>query len=307
MSRDNSAPPCRPVWVLGIDRSGTSLVSDLIHRWGAYAGDADSLGGADVFNPQGYFEYSPMQALLHEVAVGTDVTEWDPRFPALLQKQAFNPELREKALALVAEMEKEGRPWLWKEPFISLHMSFWERIVSPPVCVMTVRNPHDSASSFTRMGFRTEVRERLRLTSYFSLRWQVFMLAILDYLERNDEHLVVCYESLLREPAAEVDRLCRFLDRCFDQTQGGAERSARMVAAIDPKLWRYKEPTSFFDVPEATEAQKELLRYLHRRAADQRDPFDPARYPYPPHYQEYLDNFDQLVGYLQERSSKSQP
>jgi hypothetical protein len=283
--------------VLGADRSGTSLVSELIHRWGAYAGEASALGDGDVYNPHGYFEYTPMQELLHDVTVSTGVTEWDPRFHEVLKLRARDPDHRRRALELVAAMEKEGRPWLWKEPFISLHMPFWELLIPPPVCVMTVRNPHDSARSFSRMMLGPEMSERISLTAYFCLRWQSFMLAVLDYLERNPEHLVVCYEELLRDPAGQVLRLCRFLDRRFGLAgdEDEEERAATMRAAIDPALWRNKAASSFFDVPEATGAQKDLLRHLHRRAADARQPFASESFPFPPYYQEYLENFELLV------------
>jgi Sulfotransferase family len=297
MSREQSvaAPPCRGIFVLGTDRSGTSLVSNLLHLWGAYPGDAALLGEADNFNPQGYFELSPMQKLLDAVALSTGVSNWDPRFQELLKLRACDPGHRRRALDLVAEMEKQGRPWLWKEPFISLHMPFWELVIPPPVCVVTVRNPHDSARSFTRMNLGPETSARISLTAYFTLRWQTFMLAILDYLERNPDHLVVCYEELVRDPAGQVLRLCRFLDRCFGLAEGEEERAAAMIATIDPALWRYKAPSSFFDVPEATEAQKDLLRYLHLRAADVREPFAAERYPFPPYHREYLENFELLL------------
>jgi hypothetical protein len=243
-----------------------------------------------------------MEDLLHRVAESTGVTMWDPRFPALLRQRADDPALRERALQLVAGMEKAERPWLWKEPLLSLHMSFWERLVQVPACVLTVRNPHDSARSFARIGLGPEMADRLPLTSFFILRWQLFMRSILGYFERNSNHLVLCYEELLRSPAKQVDRLRRFLDRQLRLTDEGEERSARMLAAIDPKLWRYRAANSFFEVAEATEEQKELLRHLHRRAADVREPFEPERYPIPPHYQEYLENFDLLRKYLRERN-----
>lgn len=300
-----ASAPCRPILVLGIERTGTSLVADLIHRWGAYPGEPDSLGTPDAANPRGYFEHAPMEELLLEVAASTGVTPWDPRFPGLLRQRADDPVLRAKALELVARMEEPGLPWLWKEPFLSLHISFWERILAAPACVVTVRNPHDSARSFARIGLGQEMSDRLPLTSFFILRWQLFMLSILDYFERNPDHLVVCYEDLLRSPAEQVERLRRFLDRQLGLPEGGEERSARMLAAVDPALWRHRAESSFFEVPEATEAQKELLRHLKRRAADVREPFAPERYPIPPHYQEYLENFDVLRGYLRDRRRAS--
>ena len=50
--------------VLGVERSGTSVVAEMIHRWGAYAGDQEKLHKADVHAPRGYWEYLPVWDLL---------------------------------------------------------------------------------------------------------------------------------------------------------------------------------------------------------------------------------------------------
>ena len=31
-------PESHPIIVLGVERSGTSVVAEMVHRWGAYAG-----------------------------------------------------------------------------------------------------------------------------------------------------------------------------------------------------------------------------------------------------------------------------
>jgi hypothetical protein len=299
MSRGQSAP-ARPIFIMGIERTGTSLVADLICRWGAYPGELGSLGTPDAFNPRGYFEYAPMEDLLRDVAETTGVTMWDPRFPSLLELRAEDPTLRGRAIQLIGEMEKAGRPWLWKESLLSLHMSFWERILEAPVCIMTVRNPQASARSFTRMAFGSELADRLSLVSFFLLRWQLFTLSILEYFARNPDHLVISYEELLRSPSEQVERLRRFLDRQLGATEDGGERSARMLEAIDPALCHYQADSALLEVPEATEAQQALLGHLQSRAADVREEFAAERYPIPPHYQEYLENLDVLRLYLRD-------
>lgn len=297
---------CKPIFVLGVDRSGTSMVSELVHRWGAYVGDMSLHGEANDGNPRGYFEYQPMQELLGDVSASTALSEWSPDFSAMIRRRASEPLYRNRALELVAKMESAGRPWLWKEPFLSLHMDFWERVVGHPVCVATVRNPHDSARSFAKMFLVDKMGRRARLTSYFCMRWQRFQLAILEYFERNPASLYVCYEELLRSPNEQVERLCIFLDRQLGLTEGREERLAAMLETITPGLWRNRSDASFFDLPEALDSQKALLRHLHLRAADVLEPFDPAAYALPPYAQEYLENFDLFLSYPQEAEERSE-
>jgi hypothetical protein len=293
-----TAAASRPIFVLGVERSGTSLVAELVHCWGAHAGDLSLHAPANDANPRGFWEYLPMQELLVDIAAGTGVSEWDREFQGKIQQQASEPLYRQRALQLVAGMEAAGAPWVWKEPFLSLQMDFWEKIVGHPVCVATVRTPHDSARSFARTSLPEPMHRQVRLTSYFGLRWQRFMLSVLEYFERNPASLCVSYEDLLKSPVPQVHRLCAFLDRQFGRDEGFEDRFAAMLEAINPALWRNKSEISFFDLPEALEPQKDLLRHLRKRAADIREPFDPALFPLPPYAQEYLENFDLFMGFL---------
>jgi hypothetical protein len=293
------------IFVLGADRSGTSLVAELIVRWGAYAGDPGRLGAADESNPRGYFEHAPMQELLRDLALSVDVSCWDPAFPVRIAERAGLPPWRERARGLVAEMAAAGRPWIWKEPLLGLYLGFWERILeAPPVCIVTVRNPHDAARSFARTSFPGELSERLKLVGYFVLRWQVLLLATLAALQRNPAHLLITYEDLLKSPFPQVARLGSFLDGSLGSLEegGGAgdglDRLEAMLEVIDPGLWRQKSETSFFDLEQVLPPQKELLRHLRRRAADEPEAFDPARFALPPCYREWLDNFEAYRHFL---------
>ncbi|HUY15430.1 MAG TPA: sulfotransferase family protein, partial [Terriglobia bacterium] len=44
--------------VLGMHRSGTSLVAEAVHKWGAFGND--EFLPTDYRNPQGYWEYAPL-------------------------------------------------------------------------------------------------------------------------------------------------------------------------------------------------------------------------------------------------------
>ena len=52
-----------PIIVLGAERSGTSVVSEMVHRWGAYAGPSEKLHKADAHAPRGYWEFLPLEFL----------------------------------------------------------------------------------------------------------------------------------------------------------------------------------------------------------------------------------------------------
>jgi len=53
--------------VLGAERSGTSVVAEMVHRGGAYAGESEKVSTVDEYNPQGYWEYKPVWDFLVEL------------------------------------------------------------------------------------------------------------------------------------------------------------------------------------------------------------------------------------------------
>jgi hypothetical protein len=297
---------CRPIIVLGIHRSGTSMVSQVIHRWGAYAGDLALHGTASEVNPQGFWEYEPMQDFLWELERSTEMSIWNPELQDAVRQRAFDPRYRDKAAKLVSQMEVPGTPWCWKEPNLCLFLPFWERLWRRPVFVVTLRNPHDSARSFEKMVLPPALLGRVRLTAYFSLFWQFFMTTVLEYLEGKPwiPVLFLSYEELLRDPRGQCDRLCRFLDQEFGWSGGAGERLSAMSAGIDPGLWRNRDERSFFAVPEASETQKDLFRLLLSRTHDQQEAFDASRYQLPAGALEYLGNVSILT---QDKAAPSLP
>src|SRR6266540_1534484 len=76
--------------VLGTMRSGTSLIAELIRRWGAYSGGEKNLWESDINDPRGYgyMEYIPLQNLNDQLLDNND------RIPPpreLLEERASDP------------------------------------------------------------------------------------------------------------------------------------------------------------------------------------------------------------------------
>jgi hypothetical protein len=286
----------RPIIILGVDRSGTSLIAELVHRWGAYAGEASELAPGNEGNPQGYWEYMPMEDFLSDLSRSVGLSDWHPSFPELMRQRSADPKHRERANELVARMESAGRPWSWKEPYLCTTLPFWEGILKDPIYVIPVRNPHHSALSYEKFILTEKLHGKLHLVALFLLRWQHFMLSVLAHAERNPATLFIHYEETLRSPVEQCRRLADFLDReCRPESWSAApdpERLMAMIEAINPRLWRHRSSIPFDEVPEATAEQKALYAYLQRKVEEPGLPFDPALYPLPAGGREYLENFD---------------
>ena len=191
---------CRPVIVLGAERSGTSVCAEMVHAWGAYAGDPGELAAPDELNPRGRWEYLPLWELLAEIGgFAAGASWWAEDFPAQVAAKAAEPRLAGRARGLVAGMAARGRPWLWKDPALCHFLGFWRPFWRAPVFVVMVRHPVDIAVSWNQFrvaGGRAQTSLECNL-----LRWQHMMLSVLRTPRRRTSHAVRRVRGGDRRPA----------------------------------------------------------------------------------------------------------
>jgi hypothetical protein len=285
-----------PIIVLGVERSGTSVVAEMVHRWGAYAGECDKLRQADEHNPQGYWEYKPIWDFLVELGdLAAGVSWWDASFQERVREKLFIPPYRDMALELVAGMAKEGKPWVWKDPALSFFLPFWKEIWGDAVYIITVRNPYETALSWQQFVVPSELEGSVSLIAGNLLRWQYMMLRILEHTEAVERKVFIPYEGFVKEPWKQAKRLCDFLNRNCEVEVSDATRIEAMAEAVNPKLWHHQSRLPFSQVREATDEQKALYQFVERKVEDPLKKFEMAKYPMPPGWLEFVKNEEALI------------
>ncbi|MCY3739569.1 MAG: sulfotransferase [Candidatus Poribacteria bacterium] len=285
-------PENHPIIVLGAERSGTSVVAEMVHRWGAYAGPSEQLHKADVHAPRGYWEFLPLWDLLAELGdFDTGATWWDHDFQQRMEQKAADPAYRKKATKLMAEMDTGG-PWFWKDPALSHFLPFWKRIWTDAIYIITVRNPLDTAVSWQKFIMPANVPVRISFVAMNLLRWQHIMMLILRHTEDAQHKLFLGYEDIVHQPRAQAERLTCFLNSKFGN-QGSSIQT--MVDVVEPQLWRNNCGISFDQVPEATAVQKALYTFTRQKIENPLEPFDVSKYPLPPGYLEFLNIQEALL------------
>lgn len=285
----------RPIIILGVDRSGTSMVAQLAHEWGAFGGDLAELQEGDRANPRGYWENGAMSRFVERLVNAAGPDFWRSDYDEALHGLAADPRFREEAAGLVAGMAAGGRAWFWKEPWLSLLLPFWQEIWGDAAYIITVRNPYDSALSWQARMPR-DVKERFSLLALSLLRWQHFMLSILRHTD-GSSRLFVPYEGLVQDPAGQSARICAFLDAETGRDDGGSGRVEAMAQAVDRSLWRNKSETDFSQAEIATPEQKALYGLMRRKVADPDAPFDAGSYPMYAGWRECLHNFTGFMSF----------
>lgn len=191
--------------VLGMHRSGTSVVSRLLGLLGADLGPDGSALDPNSDNPKGFWEHRSIVALNDDILSRFNGA-WDrpPDFPDGWANLPALADLRQRARALIQSDFGRSPWWAWKDPRTCLTIPFWQQLLPPVDYVLCLRDPLGVAQSLHRRdGFTIEKGGRLWLTYTASaLRWT-----------SNRRRLLVFYEDVMRDCGGELERIASFLDR----------------------------------------------------------------------------------------------
>jgi hypothetical protein len=265
--------------VLGMARSGTSLLTEVIHRCGAAVGDPLDLKRADAQNPQGYWEYQPLRLFNQELLASVGASEeFPPADQTLLRLRASESPYRDRALALLATMQLVNRAWVWKDPLLPTVLGFWEKLWGNALYIIAVRNPVDMALSHQK--WLGDIRFTVPASLLFTY-WQYLMCSALDHTEGTDRKLFVQYEELVAHPYDQCRRLYDFLNTHGAGGEAGDASLAWMIQAIDPALRHNRASIPFAESPEARPEQKRLYRLLQEKVKNPHAPYRQEEFPMP--------------------------
>jgi GT2 family glycosyltransferase/glycosyltransferase involved in cell wall biosynthesis len=154
------------VIVLGMHRSGTSAVTELLQDVGVHLGLAEELLPAAGDNPRGFFEHAGVKSI-NDAVLAKLGGSWDAP-PSLSPRWFADPRLapqRARARDLLTQMAADApgdRLVAVKDPRFSLTLPFWRELVDIVHVVHCLRAPCDVASSLQRRnGFERPRSEAL--------------------------------------------------------------------------------------------------------------------------------------------------
>ena len=215
-----AVPP--PVFILGVRRSGTTLLRVMLDR------------GPELAIPdESYF--IPQIAQRHRGRLDVDAFVDDlRRLPTLrdweLSPELIRPRLRPGAtvadgIAAVYETyaARYGKErWGDKTPLYMQHLGLLESLFPEALYVHLIRDGRDAALSFLGVpeGIMTETWAHPRDAAGFARQWRTEVLAARAVGRKagSQRYLEVLYEQLVAEPERELRRICEFAHLRFDPT-----------------------------------------------------------------------------------------
>lgn len=148
----------RAICILGMHRSGTSVLARALTVLGVFLGDPQDLMPATEYNPLGYWERLDVWRLQDRLLAQFN-RQWNS--PGGLPAQwhltdAVRP-YRAELTQIVTEQFAQRPLWGWKDPRSCLLLPLWREVLNDLgirlACVISVRSPLDVANSLkTRDG-----------------------------------------------------------------------------------------------------------------------------------------------------------
>jgi len=189
------------ICIIGMHRSGTSMIARLLKDCGLYLGPDEQLLGAHYGNPEGHFEHTEFMniddALLRHLGGSWEFPpEPDPGW----EKDASLDELRSKARSFLETFSGRS-PWGWKGPRTTILLPFWKSLVPNLRFVICVRSPLEVAESLAK-------RNKIAAERGFFLWYRYLRAAIED--TAGYPRMITFYDDFFIEAAAELQWLIAF-------------------------------------------------------------------------------------------------
>ena len=192
------------VVVLGMHRSGTSVLTGLVSLFGGYVGS--DLMSATEDNPKGYFENNKVY-LLNEKILKENRVSWDNySFSAESIDSAGVDKYVNDAKAVITDELKYVNNLIIKDPRICILFPIWERALNELSIniklIFAFRSPLEVSHSLLKRD-QIEVEKGLMIWSHYFLQSELY--------SRTYPRMIVEYDNDFKDMIAFLDELAGFL------------------------------------------------------------------------------------------------
>lgn len=188
--------------ILGMHRSGTSMITGLLQQCGLYLGEPEALMPPHPEdNAEGYWEHQAISNLNEEMLVQLGGNWRTP--PPLVQGWSNHEALEtfwQRFNHLTADFDSHG-DWGWKDPRNSLTLEFWLKHMPDLKVLLCLRNPFEVAESLSTGKPMRDMTPSAALALWGDYHRAIFQQNILDRV------IVTHYDSYFYDAKAELQRV----------------------------------------------------------------------------------------------------
>jgi len=216
--------------VLGMHKSGTTLVARTLHKSGIYMGDDFP---ADANYSKSKFEAKWPQKINDQLlGVDRDLLSLNVT-SGLLPNNIENSEIESMMYDGIRRMSAEHQDWGFKDPRTCLTYGYWKKTLQSHRVIVIYRDPVDVWRRYSRINRRWYSRRAFIVWADYN---KCILRGIADLPEKDI--LFIKFDDLLTNNE-EFSRLERFAEKKLDDVREPAQSRFRL-AGNKVKLFRYK-------------------------------------------------------------------
>jgi len=185
--------------MLGMHRSGTSLLANIVGVLGVYLGEDNELMPPSGNNVFGYYELDALK-VLNDRILNSFNGSW--KRPVKVHPDKVAEEFTNNAKNILKSLKKKSSVIGFKDPRLAMTIDFWSQLSQGNEYIYIFRHPISTAKSIAKA-------ENINIGTAFKL-WREYNEAILRFLEGKN-FLLIRYEDILSQPETEVARIIEYL------------------------------------------------------------------------------------------------
>ncbi|MGO4545090.1 hypothetical protein AB4Z29_09850 [Paenibacillus sp. 2TAB23] len=196
------------VIILGMHRSGTSLLVRTVRSLGVYIGNEHQMVLPREDNPEGFWEHAEIVAV-HDELLDQLSSSWDATkpLPELWWQTEAGIASRTKLIDIVTRDFSNQPLWGFKDPRTCLLLPLWQSVFAELKIdsryILSLRNPLNVAASLHK-------RDQFLYDKSFAI-WNLHVLSSLYYTS-HERRIVIHYDQLLEQPVEICRRISDFLN-----------------------------------------------------------------------------------------------
>lgn len=240
--------------VVGMHKSGTTLLSQILHRSGiSMVDDVDSATSYDSGNQ---WERESTKFINHQLLGSSGLFSLHAR-PTTSRKNDLV--VRSLMMDLITRYSAVNQDWGFKDPRSSLTYDEWSSVLPEHKIIAVYRRPEEVWNHYWNS---TKGRRRITVFRDFLACWCEYNLAILRLLEKTTTPSIVISYSHLMEGDAEFRRLQSFAARPLsDERKPAMKRSSEspgLIYKLATKLYRLKSDINPASILSALDARRPI-------------------------------------------------
>jgi hypothetical protein len=177
--------------ILGMHRSGTSVVAGLVNLMGAYFAPTDIALPPDMTNPKGYWERKDVIIANKNLMESTGATWHQLSQWAISQATAEQKNIFQRQVTPILQDLNQHPHWLLKDPRLCLTLPLWQPLLDNPIYVIVHRNPIQIAQSLQK-------RNQFNLHTGLAL-WEKHILTALQAIQDKPK-VLISFHDLVQNP-----------------------------------------------------------------------------------------------------------